>query len=80
MTADLGLAGLILIVFLHDIQRGNNHLEAGYQLVSPGMFLCSVHLFSFSRMIIADMVVSGGLENQQKCENLPEDHSHTYTT
>lgn len=80
MPADLGLAGLTLAVFLHDMQRGNNHPEAGYQLVLAGMVLCSVCLFSFSRMIAADMVGSGGLENQQKCENLPEGHIHTYTT
>lgn len=81
MTADLGQARLVLAVFLHYLQIGNSHPESGCQLVSAGMVLLgSVYLFSFSRMRVADMVGSGGQENMQKCENLPESHVHIYTT
>lgn len=67
-------------MFVHDLQIGDNHLEAGCPLVSAGMvFLCSIDLFAFSRMRVAGMVVNEDQENEQKCAKLPEGHVHTST-
>lgn len=57
VTADLGLARLMLAVFLHDLQIGNTHLS---WLPATLSWDGSLFLFSFSRMRVADMVVSGG--------------------